>query len=134
MCVLVLPGVPQPPTGVTVKAVHGSDFVVISWKYQADVTYYRIFFRGSSSSPVGPMAVYCSPDNTTCSYCVSNLDRRVSCSKLDSKYQAPLIQSKLEFEEPVSVKVEACSDIFPESCESHNGWNNYTIPPGGTWF
>ena len=136
------PGLIQPPTGVTVRAVDGSDFVIISWNYQPDAKYYRIFFRslksmqGNSSSPpdeVGPMSVYCLPDNTTCSYCVSNINRTVSCNTLDSKYQAPLLRSELDFEELVSVTVEACSDIFPDACEHQSEWKNYTIPPGGRW-
>ena len=139
----LFPGIIQPPTGVTVKAVNGSDFVVISWNYQADVTLYRIFFRSfkstrgnSSISPdefVGPMSVYCLPDISTCSYCVSNINRRVSCNKLNSKYQAPLLRSELDFEELVSVKVEPCSDYFPDTCENQSRWKNYTIPPGGMY-
>ena len=121
------------------KAISGSDFVIVSWNYQADVTLYRIFFRsfeftrGNSSisqKDVGPMSVYCLPDNSTCSYCVSNINRRVSCNKLNSKYQAPLLQSELDFEKLVSVKVEACSDYFPDTCENQSRWKNYTIPPG----
>ncbi|KAJ7351097.1 hypothetical protein OS493_036787 [Desmophyllum pertusum] len=136
---LRISGLIQPPTGVTVRAVDGSDFVIISWNYQPDAKYYRIFFRslksmqGNSSSPpdeVGPMSVYCLPDNTTCSYCVSNINRTVSCNTLDSKYQAPLLRSELDFEELVSVTVEACSDIFPDACEHQSEWKNYTIPPG----
>lgn len=129
----------QPPAGVTIKAINGSDFVIISWNYQADVTLYRIFFRSFKSTPgnssispheVGPMSVHCLPDNSTCSYCVSNINRRVSCNKLNSKYQAPLLQSELGFEQLVSVKVEPCSDYFPDTCESQSRWKNYTIPPG----
>lgn len=139
----LFPGIIEPPAGVTIKAINGSDFVIISWNYQADVTLYRIFFRsfkstrGNSSIPpheVGPMSVYCLPDNSTCSYCVSNIDRRVSCNKLNSKYQAPLLQSELDFEELVSVKVEACSGYFPDTCKTgQNRWKNYTIPPGGRY-
>lgn len=136
----LLPGNIQPPAGVTIKAINGSDFVIISWNYQADVTLYRIFFRSFKSTPgnssispheVGPMSVHCLPDNSTCSYCVSNINRRVSCNKLNSKYQAPLLQSELGFEQLVSVKVEPCSDYFPDTCESQSRWKNYTIPPGG---
>ena len=131
----------QPPTGVTIKAINGSDFVVISWNYQADVTLYRIFFRSFKSTPelnsstspdevVGPMSVHCLPDNSTCSYCVSNINRQVSCNKLNSKYQAPLLQSELDFEELVSVKVEPCNGYFPNTCAKQTKWKNYTIPPG----
>ena len=135
----LFPGTIQSPAGVTIKAMSGSDFVIVSWNYQANVTLYRIFFRsfkfirGNSSisqKDVGPMPVYCLPDNSTCSYCVSNINRRVSCNNLNSKYQAPLLQSELDFEELVSVKVEACSDYFPDTCESQSRWKNYTIPPG----
>lgn len=138
----LFPGIIEPPTGVTIKAINGSDFLVISWNYRADVTLYRIFFRSfkstrgnSSITPdevVGPMSVHCQPDNSTCSYCISNINRRVSCNKLNSKYQAPLLRSKLDFEELVSVKVEPCSDFFPDTCDNQSSWKNYTIPPGGT--
>ncbi|XP_022805794.1 uncharacterized protein LOC111342934 [Stylophora pistillata] len=136
---LRISGVLQSPSGITVKAVNGSDFVLISWKYQASAKFYRIFFRGfdsmqeNSNSPlqeVGPMEVYCLADNTTCSYCVSNIDRGVSCSKLDQHYQVLFIESKMEYEVPVSIKIEACADVFPDTCQSHNEWNNYTIPAG----
>ena len=135
----LLSGIIHPPAGVTIKAINGSDFVVISWNYQADVALYRIFFRSFRSTPesispdevVGPMSVYCLADNSTCSYCVSNINRRVSCNKLNSKYQAPLLQSELDFEELVSVKVEPCKGYFPNTCENKSRWNNYTIPPGG---
>lgn len=137
---LRISGIIHPPTGVTIQAINGSDFIVISWNYQADVTLYRIFFRSfksthenSSISPdevVGPMSVHCLSDNSTCSYCVSNINRRVSCNKLNSKYQAPLLQSELDFEELVSVKVESCSDLLPDTCENQSRWANYTIPPG----
>lgn len=137
---LRISGIIEPPTGVTIKAINGSDFLVISWNYQADVTLYRIFFRSfksargnSSITPdevVGPMSVHCQPDNSTCSYCISNINRRVSCNKLNSKYQAPLLRSKLDFEELVSVKVEPCSDFFPDTCDNQSSWKNYTIPPG----
>lgn len=140
-CIISFLGLIQPPTGVTIRAINGSDFVIISWNYQADVTLYRILFRNfkslhNSSIPpdeAGPMSVYCLPDNTTCSYCVSNINRGVSCNQLNSKYQAPLIQSEMDFEKPVSVNVEACSDFFPETCTHRSGWKNYTIPPGGRW-
>lgn len=134
------PGLIQPPSDVTIRAVNGSDFVIITWNYQADVTLYRIFFRSCKSLPgnwsippdeVGPMSVYCLPDNTTCSYCVSNINRGVSCNQLDSHYQAPLIQSELDFEKLVSVNVEACSEVYPDTCTQQSGWKNYTIPPGG---
>lgn len=92
--------------------------------------------QGNSNSPpheVGPMQVYCLADNTTCSYCVSNIDRDVSCNKFNKNYRAPLLESKLKYEEPVSIKVEACTDVYPDSCQSHNEWINYTIPAGGKW-
>ncbi|KAL9976636.1 hypothetical protein ACROYT_G013958 [Oculina patagonica] len=137
---LLISGLIQPPTGITIKAVNGSDFVVISWNYQANVTLYRILFRSfkslhNSSIPpedAGPMSVYCLSDNTTCSYCVSNINKGVSCNKLNSEYQVSLIQSEMDFEKPVSVNVEACSDFFPpaDTCTHRSGWKNYTIPPG----
>ncbi|RMX52558.1 hypothetical protein pdam_00019788 [Pocillopora damicornis] len=132
-------GTSQSPSGIIVEAVQGSDFVIISWKYQESAKFYRIFFKGfnsmqgNSNSPpheVGPMQVYCLADNTTCSYCVSNSDRDVSCNKFNKNYGAPLLESKLEYEEPVSIKVEACTHVYPDSCQSHNEWINYTIPAG----
>ena len=77
------------------------------------------------------MPVYCLPDNTTCSYCVSNLNRPdVSCITLNSHYTES-ISIELDYEQLVSVRVEACKDIFPEYCLQRSEWTNYTIPPGG---
>lgn len=130
-------GLLQPPSGVTVRAVHGADFVIVSWNYQARDTLYRILFRDlKSSNPpdeAGPMSMYCLPDNTTCSYCISNINRGVSCSTLDSHYTGS-IGGDLDFEQLISVKVEACDDYFPEACLHRSEWKNYTIPPGGKWI
>ena len=127
-------GLIEPPTGVTVSTVNGSDFVVISWDYQAGVTFYRILFRDlkSNSAPdeAGPMAMYCLPDNTTCSYCITNINKKVSCSTLNSHYTGS-IGMELNFEQLVSVRVDACDDFYPEACGHPSEWKNYTIPPGG---
>lgn len=127
-------GLIEPPAGVTVSAVNGSDFVVISWDYQAGVTLYRILFRDlkSNSAPdeAGPMAMYCLPDNTTCSYCITNINKKVSCSTLNGHYTGS-IGMELNFEQLVSVRVDACDDFFPEACGHSSEWKNYTIPPGG---
>ena len=116
-------------------AVDGTDFVIISWNYQANVTYYRILFRDlrSSSEPNedGPMTVYCL--NTTCSYCISNINRVVSCSTLDRHYTFSTSR-ELDFEQPLSVRVEACDVFAPEACVHRSEWRNYTIPPGGKYF
>lgn len=115
---------------MNVEAIHGSDFLIISWNYQTDVHYYRIFFANPPDE-AGPMPVYCSPDNTTCSYCVSNLNTPddVSCSTLNSHYTMSN-SIELDYEQLVSVRVEACKDFLPEDCLQRNEWTNYTIPPG----
>ena len=119
-------------------AVDGSDFVIITWNYQANVTYYRILFKNlkSSSAPdeAGPVTVYCLSDNTTCSYCISNINRDVSCSTLNRHYMISS-GSELDFEQPVSVRVDACDDFYPaEACVHQSQWRNYTIPSGGKYF
>ncbi|CAH3023105.1 unnamed protein product [Porites evermanni] len=119
----------HPPSGVNVEAVHGSDFLIISWNYQRDVPYYRILFANPPDE-AGPTPVYCLPDNTTCSYCVSNLNTPdVSCITLNSHYTAS-VSIKLNYEQLVSVRVEACKDLIPEECLQRSEWTNYTIPPG----
>ena len=130
---LLFSGLIEPPSGVTVKAVHGSDFLIILWNYQADVSLYRIVFNNPPDE-AGPISAYCLPDNTTCSYCVSNMNRPdVSCSTLDSHYTGAMGKN-LDFEQLVSVRVEACEDFFPEACVQKSNWKNYTIPPGGKLF
>ena len=115
---------------MNVEAVHGSDFLIISWNYQRDVPYYRILFANPPDE-AGPTPVYCLPDNTTCSYCVSNLNTPgVSCITLNSHYTAS-VSIKLNYEQLVSVRVEACKDLIPEECLQRSEWTNYTIPPGG---
>ena len=115
---------------MNIKAVHGSDFLIISWNNQRDVPYYRILFANPRDE-AGPTPVYCLPDNTTCSYCVSNLNTPdVSCITLNSHYTASN-SIELDYEQLVSVRVEACKDIFPEYCLQRSEWTNYTIPPGG---
>lgn len=115
-------------------ALDGSDFVIITWNYQVNVTDYRILFRNLKSSSeqeeAGPMTMYCLPDNTTCSYCISNINRDVSCSTLNRHYTGS-ISVELDFEQPVSVRVDACDDLYPEACVHQSEWSNYTIPSGG---
>ena len=131
---MCFPGL-QSAADVTARAENGSDFVVISWKYQSNVTYYRIFFRdfhtvdgNPSTASVGPIPVHC--DNNACHYCVSNSNSGVSCSELNKNYKFS-IGSNMDFEDVVSVKVEACRNILPNSCMGDTEWKNYTIPPGG---
>ena len=115
---------------MNIKAVHGSDFLIISWNNQRDVPFYRILFANPRDE-VGPTPVYCLPDNTTCSYCVSNLNTPdVSCITLNSHYTAS-ISIELDYEQLVSVRVEACKELNPEECLQRSEWTNYTIPPGG---
>ena len=79
------------------------------------------------------MEMYCGfSRNTTCSYCIANIHREVSCSTLDKHYTQS-IGGELDFEQPVSVKVEPCTDILPEDCLDQGEWINFTIPAGGTY-
>ena len=79
------------------------------------------------------MTMYCLSDNTTCSYCISNINRDVSCSTLN-RYYTGSISVELDFEQPVSVRVDACDDLYPEACVHQSEWSNYTIPSGGKYF
>ena len=115
---------------MNIKAVNGSDFLIISWNNQRDVPYYRILFANPPDE-AGPTPVYCLPDNTTCSYCVSNLNTPdVSCITLNSHYTASN-SIELDYEQLVSVRVEACKDLNPDECPQRSEWTNFTIPPGG---
>ncbi|KAK2566332.1 hypothetical protein P5673_009827 [Acropora cervicornis] len=115
-----------------IRARHGADFLVISWKFNANFSHYRILFRDSKSSnasdEAGPMPCVLS-QNSICSFCISNINRGVSCSTLDRRYSQS-IGSEMDFEKTVSVKVESCADIFPKDCVAYSGWMDYTIPPG----
>lgn len=125
----------EPPSAVIIRAEHGADFLVISWKFNANFSYYRILFRDSKSSnasdEAGPMKMYCGfSENSVCSFCISNINRGVSCNTLDRNY-VQSIGSDLDFEKTISVKVEPCPDISPEDCLAYSKWMDYTIPPGG---
>lgn len=120
------------PSAVMIRAEHGADFLVISWKFNANFSHYRILFRDSKSSnasdEAGPMP--CVPSqNSICSFCISNINRGVSCSTLDRRYSQS-IGSEMDFEKTVSVKVESCADILPKDCVAYSEWMDYTIPPG----
>lgn len=55
-------------------------------------------------------------DNIICSYCVLNSDRDVLCNKFNKNYGVFLFESKLEYEEFVSIKVEVCIDVYFDLC------------------
>lgn len=131
---LKISGLLESPSEVTIRTEHGADFLIISWAFHPNVTYYRILLRDPKSSnatdEAGPMEMYCGfSRNTTCSYCIANIHREVSCSTLDKHYTQS-IGGELDFEQPVSVKVEPCTDILPEDCLDQGEWINFTIPAG----
>lgn len=68
--------------------------------------------------------------NSICSFCISNINRGVSCSTLDRHYSLS-IGGEMDFEKTISVKVESCADFSPKDCVAYSKWMDYTIPPGG---
>ena len=122
---------------VKAEAANGTDFLIISWDFQAEANYSMIHVRsyfnlpgmkGSTTSTVHPTQPFC--DGAKCSFCVSDANnRKLSCHTFNSGYKVS-IGIRLGFQMLISYKVGACSTNKTSSCLD-SMWQNYTIPPGG---
>lgn len=127
------------PLNVEAEAVNDTDFLIISWDFQAEANYSMIHLRsyfnlpnvkGHDTTSAGPTKPYY--NGTKCSFCFSDLKSHLSCHALNPGYKFS-IGTRLGFQMLVSYKVGACSRNESSSCLD-NMWKNYTIPPGGKRF
>ncbi|KAJ7380537.1 hypothetical protein OS493_009003 [Desmophyllum pertusum] len=119
------------PQNVKIDAINGTDFLILSWDYQAGANYSKIgvgWYSKYTHSEVGVGPTLAPCNSTKCSYCVYDRRHHTSCHTFNPIYTNSL-SIRLDYAAIVTYRVAACSTNESNSCV-YAMRRDYTIPPG----